>query len=160
MHDPHDMPLFETLADFVTYLEDTLGHDVNGSEELSSSILDSQRADLAPLEHGVRYICERCCDGMVVYGRSDGLGFEYGPRGGLDIVAECAIAEPCIRQTQPSVRVIVRHLLQVDVEEPGEDEPPPWQDLHGEPAHEEPDTVIIAEGIGVIRVIKGGRDCF
>jgi len=170
MHDPHDMPLFETLADFVTYLEETLGHDVNGPDELSSSILDSQRADLAPLERGVRYICERCCYGMVVYGRSDGLGFEYGPRGGLDIVAECAIAEPCSRQTQPSVRVIVQHLLPVPVEEPDDDERPYWLDPREEPEDDEsldwldspenaePDTLIVAEGIGVLRIIKGRRD--
>ena len=46
MENSHDMLIFETLADFVTHLEETLGHDVLGPEELSSSILDSQDADL------------------------------------------------------------------------------------------------------------------
>lgn len=163
MENSHDMLIFETLADFVAHLEETLGHDVLGPEELSSSILDSQDADLDSIERGVRYTCETCDSGMVVYGRSDGLGLEYGPGGGLDIVAERAITEPCTRQKQPVVRVVVRHLLQVRVEEPGEDAPPSWQDPHeepaqGEPAHEESDVTILAEGIGVIRVIKGGRD--
>lgn len=160
MHDPDDMPIFETLADFVTYLEGTLGHDFLGPEEISSSILDKQHADLDSMECGVLYTCEACEDGMVVYSRSDGWGFEHGAHGGLDIVAERATLEPCARQKRPSARVVVRHLLQVPVEEPGEDEPPSWQDPHGEPAHEEPDTIIIAEGIGVVRVIKGGRDRF
>jgi len=163
MHNSNDMPIFETLADFVTRLEETLGHDFLGPEELSSSILDSQDADPDSMERGVRYTCETCDSGMVVYGRSDGWGLEYGPGGGLDIVAERAITEPCTRQKQPGVRVVVRHLLQVSVEEPGEDAPPSWQDPHGEPeqgepAHEEPDVTILAEGIGIVRVIKGGRD--
>jgi len=75
----------------------------------------------------------------------------------LDIVAECATLEPCTRQMQPGVRVIVRHLLPVPVEEPEDDELSYWLDSHEEPEDDEPDTIIIAEGIGVLRVIKGRR---